>query len=341
MSTCLRFSLLFALGLSACSPSSDPPPGGGSVGSALSGATSSGALPGPQAPGSPTNQVQWQTALAALAQTPGPDPLDFRAPALVAYNDLIQSAWPHLTSFIRQGVEAQLQAQVGQALQGVSILSLRRVDLDVDALPALGVKGTPPWVRAELHLPQAPGTWSLELEAEVSLQVFGPQGLTLRAPLLIQAQDVRVLQPVELDLSSTTAPSILAMGQPALQMRLVLSSSQPLLQGVLGPLTQILDPVIRGAIILGSRVAQQQLNLLQQQLPQVAGWGKGGPALTPHTGALPLEPLSLSISETIQRDHMPHGNVYPARYDQPHSGGQVTGYRHHGDSALWTGGYLG
>ena len=94
-----------------------------------------------------------------------------------------------------------------------------------------------------------------------------------------QAREVRVLQPVELDLSSTTAPSILAMGQPSLQVRLVLSSPNSILQGVLGPLSQVLDPVIRGALLVGSRVAQQQLNLLQQQLPQAAGWGKGGSSM--------------------------------------------------------------
>ncbi len=294
-------------------------------------------------PGSATNQPQWQTALAALAAGPL-DPLRLEAPALVAYNQLIADAWPHVSPRIASEVENALQQQVGQLLQGVTLLSLGSVSLDASAPPALEATAPAPVQTARLQLPAPPGAWQLSFDAMVGgtfpITIGGlTTNLTLTAPIQVTVQNVRAEAPVDVDLSGPL-PQVGSAGTPQVQLQIVVSSTNPLLNGLGGFLTQILDPIVHAALQVGVVYAQWQLGQLQGLLPSSMHWGHGGPPRPTYAGGPDLDSLAAAIDVVTRAEHMPHDMVFPAVYDQPHSGGQVIEYRHWGDSALWTGAYL-
>ena len=294
-------------------------------------------------PGSATNATQWQTALAALAAGPAPDPLDFDAASVAAYNALIRQAWPTLVPRLQAEVETQLRTQIGQALQGISLLSIRAITLDAAAPPALGASAPGPFQTVEIHLPQS-GTWALRIEAEIGgtipINVFGlSTGATFAIPIEVAVTDLNVFQAIDLDLTNPVAPQVGPIGQPRVQLQLSITSSAPILNAITGFVTQLLDPIVRGALSIGAVFAQQQLGIVVRNMPNGGAWGRGGPALQGMANPPALEPVALDLMRQITADHMPHGMVYPAVFDQP-VGGSVSGYRHFGDSALWTGGFL-
>ncbi len=300
-------------------------------------------VPAVAPPGSATNLPQWQTALAALAMGP-PVPLRFEGPAVAAYNQLIADAWPHVAPRIESEVEAALQQQIGQALNGISLLSLSSVQLDAAASPALNTSAPAPTQSVLLQLPTAPGVWQLEFDAMVGgtfpINIGGfTQNITLQAPLQVVVQDVRAEMPIDVDLSGPI-PVIGNAGTPQIQLQIVVSSSNPLLNGLGGLLTQVLDPIVRAALTVGAYYAQWQLGQVQGMLPNSTQWGQGGQPLPTLSNGPNLDSLASVIADELQLNHMPFEMVYPAVFDQPHSGGQVVEYRHWGDSALWTGGYL-
>jgi hypothetical protein len=301
---------------------------------------------GPTLPqGSATNAAQWQTALAALALPASYDQPRFEPVSLDAYNALLAVNWPELEPLARGALESQLQTMIAALPAGAFSVSLKSLISDLDAPPRLTASGQPPLQVLELACPGGAGRWRLELELEVTTQlsvsVFGaPLTVTVPLPVSASVSDLQVRLPVLMDLSRPEAPSIVTVAPPAVDFNLALSSSNPVLSQVSGALNQLLDPVLRAALPVAALVAQRELGLLVAQLPSVAQWGVGGPGLQAMSGALPLEPLAVGVSEEIQRHHIPHKNLFPAVFDQPDFGGQVVDYRHFGDSALWSGGYL-
>ncbi len=329
--------LLTSLTLSACAE------GDGRTPIAIASVTGASTAQNPY--GSATNKSQWKTALAALAQAPNPDPVQFDAPGISAYNELIANGWPHLAPRIELEVKAALQNAVGNALNGLSVLSLTSVDLDVSAAPAIGVQHQGSVENLNIYAPAHPGSWSLRLNTvlggTVPINLFGiSTQIAIQAPMTLTVSGIQATAPVHLDLVSNAVPELLSAGTPALQLQIALTSTSPILNTVTGLVTQLLDPIVRAALMVGVIYAQHEIGLLLQSMPNDADWGKGGPGVQPLATTVPLEPLALGVSDEIQRHHIPHGNMYPTNFDQPDQGGQVTSYRGHGDSALWTGAYL-
>ncbi|GIW73200.1 MAG: hypothetical protein KatS3mg102_2742 [Planctomycetota bacterium] len=327
--------LCAALLLAACGG------GGGGGGGAAGGAAASAN------PGSATNEAQWRTALAALAQAPSPDPVRLEPAALAAYNELVARNWPHLVPRVRRELEAELRAAIGSALGGLQLVSLSGIALDIDAPPALGASAPGLQQTLELLAPAPPHSWSLRLDAvlggTVPLVIGGVSTqLTVQLAVELEAAQVRVSVPLQFDFSRPQWPELRSLGTPQVQLQLVLRSPDPLLQQLLGTATALLDPVVRAALASAAIYAQYQLGpLALQAMPQGQLWGRGGPPLAPSPGAPDLERLGDAILDEIVRHHLPFGNLYPAVFDTPHQGGNLVGWRHHGDSAMWTGALLG
>jgi hypothetical protein len=285
--------------------------------------------------------------MAALAQAPAPDPIGFGPATLAAYNDLIARTWQHAAPFAEERVERELAAAVGQALSGLRVLQVSGVRLDASAPPALAASPPAPQQTLHVSLPGDPGGWSLRMDAIVGgtlpINLAGIRtSVSAQLAVVVEATAIRVQQPLDFDLADPVSPSIAGAGLPQLSFHLALHSQDALFQQLLPQLTQLLRPVVRAALLVGSAYAQQQLGLfVNGGLPPGRQWGRGGPGVAPPTGAPDLEPICEDIHASILADHMPFGNVYPALFDTPGAGGSVVGYSGWGDSALWTGVFLG
>ena len=331
-----------ALGLTACRESSSS----AAVGAPTSGSVVPGVSTAPVSPyGSATNQAQWQTALSALALDSSHDQVSFEPPSVAAFNRLITVAWPGLEPVAREALEVQLKAVFAGLPAGALSVSLKSMSLDLKAPPQLSELGQPPLQVLELSCPGGAQSWrvnlDLEVTGQVSVNVFGaPLTVSIPMPVSAEVSRLQIGLPVLMDLSQPEAPSIVTVAPPSVDFILTLGSSNPLIGQLTSALNQLLDPVLRVALPIAALVAQRELGVLATQLPNSAQWGKGGPAPQAFLGAPPLEPIAAAVSDEIQRNHIPHNNVFPAIFDQPDVGGKVIGYRHFGDSALWTGGYL-
>lgn len=314
--------------------------GGGSGGS--NGGGSGQTQQGVTGQATTVNDLQWQTALAALAQGPPPAPV-FDAQGLATWTAILGRAWPPLEqSLIVPLLDAQLRQQLAAPLlSNVTVTRIRALTIDFGAPPAISSRGAD---EVMLELPAAPGAWRIQLELELAYVTSGLFGsstpLTIAADATVAIEDIRIAAPVRFDLSVPGRPQPLSSGSPQVSVRIVTSSNTPLLQQFTGALTRALDPIIRGALVLGAGTIQQQLT---GTLSQTSGstWGAGGPSLAAPTTPTNLDTLAALISEEIQRDHTPFGTVVAAEFDQPGYGNGVpVRYAGYGDSAIWTGHYF-
>ncbi len=308
--------------------------GGGHGGSAPHGAASA------------NHARQWQTAMAALAQGGANDPVGFSTAGLSAFNDLVARNWPRLEPVFRALVEAELRANIpAQHLGGLSVLQLQRLRFDATQPPALAAHGGAARQTLEIQLP-GQGGWRLEadltLGGTVPVVIGSVQSsITVQLSATVQVDDIRLVLPAEIDLTNPRRPELVRAGTPSIQLQLRFSSPDPLLSQILPQATQLLDPVVRLGLAAGAVYARQWIvGYLANGLPNGRDWGRGGPALAPPTGAIDLEQAAERTFARQMREHMPFGNVYPAVADQPHTGGSIIGWRHHGDSALWSGVWL-
>lgn len=334
--TSIALFMLAFFGLASCAD-------GGGGGHARRGHAAPGASGG-RAPGSATNKAQWQTALAALAG-PSPDPVAIEPASVAVYNGLFARNWPHLVPMIESVASAEIRAAAGRAFGPLSILSISAVSLDCSAPPALAA--SPPGSRQTLDLlfPAPPGKWSLTVSATIGGTIpFSFGGFTtsaaIQAGIDVRVSDIEIDQPIVMDLSNPVNPVIVSAGAPAIDLRIAISSQDPIVSTIAGTLTQLLDPLVRAALIAGSAIAEQQLGLLLAALPQGAYWGVGGPGPQPVPSPPPFEPLAEGIDDEIERNHMAMGQVFPAVFDRPNQGGNRVQFRHFGDSGNWTGVYL-
>ncbi len=357
----LRYLLpsLLALLLAGCSGSSSggdtssntasPTSPGGNTGTPVGNTgNGGGSQPGPTTTpyGSATNQAQYLTALAAIANAPAIDPFELTPASLSIYNDLIERNWNHLLPDVEDMLETQLQSFVGQSFSGLSIGSISNLQLDFDETPGVAVtNATPHATEVELRLP-AQADWS----ASVRVQVAGTVNLTISgiptqipvAPMDIDLtiSDLAIVAPVVLDLTGQV-PLLSNAGTPSVNFNLSLASTSPIAGPLTSLLTQILQPVLQTAFLAAPVLLQQQINvMLPSVFPQGQSWGSGATAVQPVPQAQPLKPLADAISDEIQANHMPFDHVFPAVFDTPNQGGSVDHHHDHGDSAIWTGHYL-
>ncbi len=303
------------------------------------GATSGGA--------SAVSQARRQAAQAALGGGPHvPLAVTLDQAGLAAYNDLFARNWPALRTEIDPRIQSAIVGTVVGAQAGpVRVLAIRNVVLDTAAPPALRGAGPGTLQTLTVELPGRPGTWRLALTADVGTTIATtiagvPVQVVVSVDVAIDVDQVRVEQPATLDLSNPVRPLLAGAGAPQVSLRIALRSQDPLLSQITGPLTALLDPLIRAALVAGSALAQQQLGTTIAQVPQTP-WGQGGLGPQPVPGAPPLEPLAVAVTEEIRRVHMPFDTVLPARFDRPGFGqGAVVEYEDYGDSAIWTGTYL-
>jgi hypothetical protein len=322
--------------------------GGGSGGAAGSGSVQPGstAIASSGNPGSATNRPQWQMALAALGSAPAPTPVALPQDALLIYNDLVARTWPHILPLANQALVPALQGLVGATTGDIRVLDIHGVRLDASAPPALAAAGPPGQPTVEVRLPAPPGAWRLDLTAEVGgdvrFHLFGVlQTVRVQAAVEVTARDIRVSEQATLDLADPVRPRLSSIGTPSLDMRLELRSPDPIVSTVLGALQPVLDPIVRVALLVGAGVARDQLGIALAAVPMGAPWGAGGPPPAAMAPPAPLEALAIGVGDELARNHTPFDQVLVAVFDTPHQGGQVLGWRHHGDSALWTGNALG
>jgi hypothetical protein len=323
-----------ALPLSACA---DGGGSGGGKGAGGAGQTSSA-----------VSEDHWQVALAALGTSASPLPLQCDQAAADTWNAALARGWPVLAG---QLVNPQIEAALRQQLQAVggnsnvSVQRLRDLTINTSAPPALRVTPGGTTQDLTLELPAAPGRWSVgftaDVQVDMSTQLFGStlQGV-YALDLRVEANDVQVVGGMTLDVSAPPVVRIASSSPPGASLSLQLSSSSPLLNQLSGILNQVLAPAIRAAVLVGGPVAQQQLQTIMGQLPSQP-FGAGNTPAAAVSGQVPLRAIAEEISDTIQRDHMPWGNVLSTRYDAPGVGNGVpVGYFDHGDSVGWTNIYV-
>jgi hypothetical protein len=318
--------------------------GGGGGGAAPGGASSSASTPPAPAPGA-FARAHRSFAQAALGTPYAPvhaPRLD--DPGFAQWSDLLEKSWPALRQWIDPVLEAQVRAALGGAPGGpVRVVSVRSVTLDTSAPPRISGDGTGAGVA--VALPGAPGTWSLavDLAADVTTRrtVLGvPVTLGVSLDLTLAARGIRISDAIAFDLQDPVRPAPSRVDPPALAVTVDLSSRSPVIAQVAPLLSQALDPVIRGALLLGASEAQRRIAGYMGRMPNVP-FGTGGTPQGPVTPAPDLARLAEETSDLIRRDHLPYGTLLAVRYDRPGFGNGVpVGYGGMGDSALWTGLYL-
>jgi len=339
----LALPVLLALATAGC---------GTAGGSSSSGSGTSSTV----TPGGPGTTTQTATAahhavaLAALGQSAAPrTPLTIDAPAVARWNDLVAKGWPAVqTLLINPRLELELRKAIAGVGQGsiTSIQNIRNLVIDTAAPPGLSGSGSGTALVVGVDAPRN-GTWRIALEADVvaqvSINVLGVAiPITALVDVKVEIADLRISGAATIDARDPVRPMLTgSSGAPQVSLRLTLDSQSQWASQVLQPLSAILDPIIRLALAGGGIYVQQQAgSLISQALPAVS-WGSPAAPRTLPPGTLPLAPLAESISDDINRIHMPFDTLLPAGFDQQGYGnGNLVRYYDHGDSADWTGHYL-
>jgi len=333
---------LAALPLAGCSDA-----GGGSGARSTSGAVTPGGAGTStgQGTGNVTSLNHRNKALAALggagAALPAPA---LEQAALDTHNDMIARCWPKLRAkMIDPMIEAQIRSQIAALAPSglVRITGLRNLVLDTAApigLACSAVSGGRQ--RLILEAPRAPGAWrvgcTVDIVAQVQVNVIGvPIALGFSFDVTADISDVRVTADGTLDYA-TTSPTIASVGTPAANLRITLSSTDPMFQQVAGTVTAVLDPILRVALVGGAIYAQQQAMPLLRQYTAMPFRPAAQPAQGV-PGAPSLEALAVEISDEVQRHHLPFGTLFPAVFSDPTFGqGTPVEYYDQGDSSGWT-----
>ncbi|MHC4829641.1 MAG: hypothetical protein ACYTFT_04695, partial [Planctomycetota bacterium] len=324
-------------GAPACGGSS------GSGGSSSTGSSSTSGTPIGSA-GTTVNQTHWDTALAALGSPYVHPGLSVSDPSLQGSTELFRNAWPAFEQIISAPLEQALRTQLAglTASSGLVVTSIRSVTLDLGAPPRLSSRSPN---QASLEIPAMPSVWNisttLDLQIPVQTQFLGiPIQTTIAGDVTVEVKNLRMTSDVNFDLTDPTNPRPISSQSPQVTFQLVVSSNTTGLNALTGAISQVLDPVIRTALALGSVYIQQQLTGAIQGVTQPA-WGLGGPGVQAVASPVNLEALALQICDEIQAVHTPFETVVDAVFDQPGYGnGNVVSYGGYGDSAIWTGHYL-
>jgi hypothetical protein len=285
----------------------------------------------------PTAEQHWQVALSALAagyQTP--NPIAMSGPGLSAWSALLARSWPQFRQWMDPVLETQLRQQVtGLGGNTVFVRGIRGLAIDTAAAPSLAAAGPN---AAVISLPAPLSSWTVSFHADVEVLSLGSSPILMDVEVI--ARDVRVSTRLDMDFSDPVRPSATGSGTPSIDLRLELRSSSPLLGAVLTPLTSVLDPVIRTALLGGSIAGRQQLTALLTQIP-AASFGQGGPGVTALANAPDLEAVAAKVSAEVRRHHLPFKTLLNVFFTDPGYGnGTPRAYKDHGDSAIWTGHYV-
>jgi hypothetical protein len=227
------------------------------------------------------------------------------------------------------------QALAGLQSQAAVVQGIQSVTIDTAAPPRLAAGSSPAEVVGSL--PGA-GSWRVVVTLGLGITV-GPA--TIGSDLTLEVDGIAASAPLDFDMTDPRRPILASAGAPQIAFAITLTSSSPVVQALTGPLTQVLGPIVRAALLAGTSVAQQQIAGAIGALPR-APWGLGGPPLAPAPQpAADLRVLALGISDEIERHHIPFATVLPAVFDQPGYGnGTPVDYVDYGDSACWNGHYL-
>jgi hypothetical protein len=289
----------------------------------------------------------WQQSLATLAGNPAPA-LAAQAPALpvvdarglAAWNDMIARTWTPARTVIDPRLDAAIRTAVnGIGAGSVTAVRVKRLDIDTSAPLALvgaqsGTVGT-----IGIEVPRTPDAWRVLVDAEVGWNL----GFTMiLLDVTVEVADIKIAGAASLDLSNPSHPVVGPIGQPSVAFRLDVRSLSPIVGSIASTLTQILDPVIRGALLAVLPLAPTIAGPLVTQALPAGAWGTGGTPAAGVPGARALRGVADEVSDEIQRHHMPFfGNVLPAEFDTDGYGnGQPAHYFDHGDSVGWTGVYM-
>jgi len=324
--------------------------GGGSSGGSTSGAV---VAPGAGAPGAVTSAVsQSQLALAALAMggttNASPGGPEFTQAACDGWNRLLEHSWPALQARYNKRLEDEIRNKVGTLGSGniVRVLGIRNLVLDTNAPGGLIGSTQGAALDIEARGPLAPGAaWALSFTADVgttvNVNVLGVSiPITVALEVVVDVTDVRIRADGRMDATVPARPTIASAGTPQVDMSLAIRSGSPFLSQVVGPLTQVLDPVIRLALAGGAIYARQQIAGFLPQL-NTTPYGLGGTPTTGIPGAPDLLVEANKITDEILANHLPFNMLQHPVFDNPNFGqGTIVDYEGFGDSTIWTGHYL-
>ncbi|MHC4390722.1 MAG: hypothetical protein ACYS22_05300 [Planctomycetota bacterium] len=334
-----------SLPLLACAGDSSGGSSGGTTATTPGGTTTGGTS---TTGGSVTNAAHYQTALAALGQAPvGNDPNYFSAQGLSAYSNVLALSWPHFLPLVKAEVDNALRTRVvGQSVGAISIQGIRNLDIAIAPPPALFATAPGALQNLTIAVPAPPSTWriraTIDMGGTVNVSVLG---LAISSPITfavdVEVTDIAITQSVDVDLSQPNHMQVVSVGQPAMNLKINLSSPSPILSTIAPALSGILDPIIRVALFASTGWVQQQIGLALQGLPTSNGWGHGAPPLPQLANPIALEPLTEDFLQRVRNEHLPFGMLYSVDYDSSVAGqGNIVGYSDHGDSPIWTGFYV-
>jgi hypothetical protein len=226
---------------------------------------------------------------------------------------------------------------------GIQVQQLKSLTIDTAAPPAFS---SGPSSRIDVHLPAAPGAWSIAATVDVGTTIQQTiAGIPLQIPISVEVtvrvDGIQIDAPLDFDMSVPQRPRVAGAGTPQVAMQLSISSTDPLVGPLAGAISQALDPVIRLALSQAPQLVASQLGTSLQGLNDPP-WGNPGPGVAPVAAPVDLEQVALGISTEIQRVHFPFGTtMLPVKFDQPGYGnGSPIDYTDYGDSDIWTGSYL-
>jgi hypothetical protein len=288
------------------------------------------------------SKAHWQVALQALGQSYTAQTPDFQVAALQDWNASLGRAWHgdlfHVIDVVRPLVTQKVDDLVQQE---PLLLGWRDLTLDFAAAPGFSSNAAN---QVTVHLPNPPSAWKLGLTVQVghvvTTNVLGfPLSTTIQGDVAVEVRDIRIVAPVEFDLSDPRRPEPVNVSTPQIDMRLSLTSTLPILHQLLPQVTTTLDPIIRVALLLGAQQVQQQAVGALQGLPQTS-LGTGGPGTQAVSAPATLLQVAEQVSDDIMRDHTPYGTIAEVTFDQPGYGNGAHVRYSLGDSTIWTGHYL-
>lgn len=272
------------------------------------------------------------------------------------FNDEIQVLWDKISPDLERELEARVRAQLG-AVQGgqgrtqVSVRTVRNVSFRMrEGINISDVQAD----RATLTIPNGPG-WSFDIEADVRVKTrLWFMRPTFTIPIRLRVDRIKAGVMLILDVTTDpNRPAIQRVGSPQVSARIKLRSRNFLYDLLLRILTPFANRMARRAIDDAIQAAAGSIAALQGMPGPSPGLGVS--PLVDSGAATPFEEVAKNIDRKLRAFHTPHGTILRCGMDAPASDswldayrdggtgiqGNVVDYKHGGDSAAWTGTYLG
>ena len=278
------------------------------------------------------------------------DPLALPPAAQAELDKQLAGTWTKIVPELDGALLKAVAAQSGTQHGALTIDSLSVPRHDFSAAPRLAVVQTGARRRAlgehvEVDLPGPGAGWFIELKGHVQyvLKVklwFVSITKHLSEDVTIDVSGIHASEGFDLDTRDPTLPVCTRTGNVTLDYKLGVHTSSTLLNVVLFFAKPIIDKLLRDQVDKALQALDLKIAPLAG-LPNKTPWGAKAPARAPFAQQPDLEKAALAVEADIQKWHVPYGQLLSVFFDDTTYGkGNVTGYSHIQDSAIWTGHYL-